>query len=225
MKRLKGRALPEGNCIIVVLPEAEKMTVEKLDTVMSEVERELDERDELREIALKRCREIVRLSSDLIYRMQKGAASREVVDGFRNLKSVVMELNTLLTGNYEVYYSGFVEEALQEYVEATLLRCAVSGKDLPTPAQLKVDASTYVLGLSDLIGEFRRIALNSMIEGRVEEAAHWVNEMERLFVAISRLHYPSKLVHIRKKQDTARAMLDRTRGELATTMASHALRK
>ena len=201
------------------------MTVEKLDTVMSEVERELDERDELREIALKRCREIVRLSSDLIYRMQKGASSREVVDGFRNLKAVVMELNTLLAGNYEVYYSGFVEEALQEYVEATLLRCAVSGKDFPTPSQLKVDASTFVLGLADLIGEFRRIALNSMIEGKVEEAAHWVNEMERLFVAISRLHYPSKLVQIRKKQDTARAMLDRTRGELATTMASHALRK
>ena len=105
------------------------------------------------------------------------------------------------------------------------LRCAVNGKDFPTPSQLKVDASTYVMGMSDLIGEFRRIALNRMIEGKVEEAAEWVNEMERLFVAISRLHYPSKLVQIRKKQDTARAMLDRTRGELATTMASHSLRK
>ncbi len=201
------------------------MTVDKLDAVMSEIERELDERDELREIALKRCREIVRLSSDLIYRMQKGTASKEVVEGFRTLKSIVMELNTLLADNYEVYYSGFVEEALQEYVEATLLRCALAGKDFPAPSQLKVDASTYVLGLSDLIGEFRRIALNSMIDGRVDEAALWVSEMERLFVAISRLHYPSKLVQIRKKQDTARAMLDRTRGELATTMASHALRK
>ncbi len=202
-----------------------QMTVEKLDSVISEIERELDERDELREIALKRCRNIVRLSSDLIYRMQKGDSAKEVVEGFRELKSVVMELNTLLTDNFEVYYSGFVEEALQEYVEATLLRCAVNGKDFPTPSQLKVDASTYVMGMSDLIGEFRRIALNRMIEGKVEEAAEWVNEMERLFVAISRLHYPSKLVQIRKKQDTARAMLDRTRGELATTMASHSLRK
>lgn len=201
------------------------MTVEKLDAVMSEIERELDERDELREISLKRCREIVRLSSDLIYRMQKGAGTKDVVEGFRNLKSVVMELNTLLADSYEVYYSGFVEEALQEYVEATLLRCAVSGKEFPTPSQLKVDASTYVLGMSDLIGEFRRIALNRMIEGNVDDAARWVNEMERLFVAISRLHYPSKLVQIRKKQDTARAMLDRTRGELATSMASHSLKK
>ena len=201
------------------------MTVEKLDAVMSEIERELDERDELREISLKRCREIVRLSSDLIYRMQKDAGTKDVVEGFRNLKSVVMELNTLLADSYEVYYSGFVEEALQEYVEATLLRCAVSGKEFPTPSQLKVDASTYVLGMSDLIGEFRRIALNRMIEGNVDDAAHWVNEMERLFVAISRLHYPSKLVQIRKKQDTARAMLDRTRGELATSMASHSLKK
>jgi predicted translin family RNA/ssDNA-binding protein len=49
--------------------------------------------------------------------------------------------------------------------------------------------------------------------------------MEILFLAISRLHYPSRLTQIRKKQDTARAMLDRTLGELSTAIASRTMKK
>ncbi|MBX8632009.1 MAG: hypothetical protein KIY12_08260 [Thermoplasmata archaeon] len=199
------------------------MVLVNLENVMTEVEKELDERDEIREIAIRKSREIVRNSSDLIYRLHREAEGKDIVEGFRKLKADVMELLTLLEGNSEIYYSGFVEDALQEYVEATLFRCAVTGREMPTHLQMKVDASTYVMGLSDLIGELRRSALDRMLEGNVEAAGRWVEDMDRLFLAISRLHYPSKLTQIRKKQDSARAMLDRTMGELTAAKASHAL--
>ncbi len=198
------------------------MTVfENLDRVVEEVEKDLEEKDELREIAMKTCRQIVRLSSDMIYSLHQHRGRKAIVEGFRELKARVTEVNTLLNEHHEVYYSGFVEDAMQEYVEATLLRAAVEGGSMPMPHQLKVDSSTYVLGLADLIGELRRMALDGMIKGKVREASKWVSEMERLYLAISKLHFPSKVVEIRRKQDIARSLLDRTRGELAVTIASH----
>lgn len=194
--------------------------LENLNAVMEEVEKELDEKDAVREIAIRECREIIRKSSDLIFRMQ-GREREGLVEGFRELKSKVMGLNTLLDEHPDIYYSGFVEEAMQEYVEASVLRNALEGKNLQTPSQLKVNASTYLMGLSDAIGEFRRLALTSMIEGNVEDAARWVDQMEKLFAFLSSITYPAKLVQIRKKQDTARALLDRTRGELANAYAAY----
>lgn len=201
------------------------MALVNFDAVMAEVERELDERDELREIAIRKSREIVRTSSELIFKLHTDRQGRDVVEGFRQLKSSVMELETLLADNWEIYYSGFVEEALQEYVEASLFRCVMTGREIPTHLQMKVDASVYILGLSDLIGELRRAALNSMIDGRIDMAEKLVGDMEILYLAISRLHYPSRLTQIRKKQDTARAMLDRTLGELSTAIASRTMKK
>jgi translin len=201
------------------------MALVNFETAVAEAERELDERDEVREIAIRKSREIVRASSDLIFKLHKQPQAKEVVEGFRQLKTSVMELETLLAGNWEVYYSGFVEEALQEYVEASLFRCVMTGREIPTHVQMKVDASVYILGLGDLIGELRRAALNCMIAGRTAMAERLVSDMEILFLAISRLHYPSKLAQIRKKQDTARAMLDRTLGELSTAIASRAAKR
>lgn len=192
-----------------------------LDKVIEEVELDLEEKDEVRELAMKTCRQILRLSSDMIYALHQSRTDKEIVAGFRELKSKVTDVNDLLKGHYEVYYSGFVEDAMQEYVEAMLLRGAISGDSMPLPHQLKVNSSTYILGLADLIGELRRLALDSMIKGRVKEASRWVAEMERLYMALSRFHFPSKVVEIRRKQDVARSLLDRTRGELAVTAASH----
>ncbi|MCL4317272.1 MAG: translin family protein, partial [Candidatus Thermoplasmatota archaeon] len=102
------------------------MALVNFEAVMAEVERELDERDELREIAIRKSREIVRTSSELIFKLHTDRQGRDVVEGFRQLKSSVMELETLLADNWEIYYSGFVEEALQEYVEASLFRCVMT---------------------------------------------------------------------------------------------------
>jgi translin len=198
---------------------------DNLDEVMEEVENELEEKDEVRELAMKTCRQIVRLSSDLIYMLHRQKKGKNIIEGYRELRAKVTEVNTLLHGHYEVYYSGFVEDAMQEYVEATLLRSAVTGDAMPSPSQLKVDSSTYILGLADVIGEMRRMALDSMIGGNVREASKWVSEMERLYLALSKMHFPGKVVEIKRKQDVARSLLDRTRGELAVTVASYTRKK
>ena len=198
---------------------------ENLNEVVEEIAKDLEEKDEVRELAMKTCRQIIRLSSDMIYALHQHKGEVAILEGFRELKTKVTEVNDLLIDHEEVYYSGFVEDAMQEYVEATLLRTAISGGDMPLPAQLKVNASTYVLGLADLIGEMRRMALDAMIGGKVKDASRWVGEMERLYISLSKFHFPSKVVEIRRKQDVARSLLDRTRGELAVTIASRSTKK
>lgn len=198
---------------------------DNLDEVVSELENQLEEMDEVREIAMRTCRQIVRSSSDMIYALHQHRSEKTIVEGFRELKSRVTEVNTLLRDHREIYYSGFVEDAMQEYVEATLLRAAVTGKSMQSPSQLKVSPTAFALGMADLIGELRRMALDAMIRGKVRDASKWVGEMERLYGALSKFHFPSKVVEIRRKQDVARSLLDRTRGELAVTVASHSTKR
>lgn len=185
---------------------------------MDDLERELNEKDQVREISIRICRDIIRLSSSLIAAMNRGERKKNI-DQVRELKSKVMQLQTLLAEHRDIGCSGFVEDALQEYVEAMLLRAAVEGKPFPSHIQLKVSAAAYLMGLSDLIGEFRRIVLNLIMKRKLRDAKRWMESMEAIYNAIIGLHYPSSLLNLRKKQDVARSMLDRTMGELTTASA------
>ncbi|MEM3852443.1 MAG: hypothetical protein QXP70_05525 [Methanomassiliicoccales archaeon] len=196
------------------------MRLENLGDVMEEVEKELEEKDQVREIAIRLSREIIRLSSEMIFNIVRGAGEKTTVESARTLKSKVIELRTLLEDHADINNAQYVDDAMQEYVEAILLRTAVSGKPLPGPEELRVRAATYVMGLADLIGEFRRIALNKLMERKIKEAEMWLSSMEEAFLAISKLHYPSALVNLRRKQDTARSLIDRTLGEIATASSA-----
>jgi len=45
--------------------------------------------------------------------------------------------------------------------------------------------------------------------------------MERIFLVVSQMHYPSAIVSVRSKQDQLRGVLERTRSDIALAVASH----
>ena len=47
--------------------------------------------------------------------------------------------------------------------------------------------------------------------------------MEELFLVIMRFDYPDAIIQIRRKQDVARSLLEKTRGEVAVALSSAAL--
>ena len=108
-------------------------------------------------------------------------------------------------------------DAFQEVAEALLLEAVVEGRTLPSPSEMGVPVEPYVLGLADLVGEIRRLVLGELSEGRLDVADARLALMEEIYHALMRLEAPRSVVALKPKQDTARALLERTRGEI--TMA------
>lgn len=185
----------------------------KLKEIIEGIRKTLDEADSAREEALKLTREVVRLSGDAV----KAIHRNDLETARQRLKSVqqlVEMIRESLKPYPMLYYSGYVQSAHQEFVEATLLLAYREGREFPSPWDLGVPEADYLLGLGDFIGELRRHFLLLLIDGKVEEAEEVYRFMEELYGELMTLEYPKGLVNIRTKQDQARHILERTLEDL-----------
>lgn len=196
--------------------------VKNLDEVISEIEGRLDEKDEVRELAIKSSRTIARLAGTAIQGMHRGEAMQVAL---QETREEVLKLRSLLDGHPDLFHAGFVENAMQEACEAFLFHSILEARDLPTPKECGVTDTAYLLGLGDVVGELRRCALTALRDGNVSDASHFLERMERILDALMRFDYPTALVALRRKQDIARSLIEKTRGEVAVAARSHELSK
>ena len=188
--------------------------MKNLDKIVDKIEKSIDDKDKVREKALRSSREIIIGCRKAIQCIHQ-ELMREAKSNIKKASTKLQELYNL-TGNYpELYHAGFVENAAQELVEANCLYSIMKGQDLPDPDEMQTTYSSYLLGLCDLVGELRRTALDSIRSGKAKKADNYLNMMEEIYDVIIRFDYPSGLIPIKKKQDMVRNLIERTRGELA----------
>jgi translin len=193
--------------------------VDDLDRIASRLEAELDRKDQLREDAMRQCRGILRASTGAVRAIHQGS------DPAKQIEAAVRDAGKLrqaLEGHPEVYGAGFVEEALQELAEAAIVHAILNGQPLPSPEDVHCPPVPYLLGLGDAVGELRRAALDAMRQARWKDAERWLAWMDRLFDALLRFDQPVAGA-VRRKQDVARSLIEKTRGELTVTMRGKAL--
>ncbi len=194
--------------------------MKNLEDIADRIESRLEEKDQVREVTIKSTRAINRLSGSIVHSIHKGedvrAMMHEAVDEAHRLRS-------LLEDYPEMWASGLVEGSLQELAEAAILLALVNDEDVPDPDEMGLPGTAYLLGLGDVIGELRRFALEHLREGRPNEAVRYLDMMEELFLVIMRFDYPDAIIQIRRKQDVARSLLEKTRGEVAVALSSAAL--
>jgi len=187
----------------------------QLKEIGDNIEEELDEKDSVREIAIKSSRAIIRLASQCIIKMHRG---EDIKDLLRQLKEEVWHLKSLLSNQYpDLLYAGFVQNAFQEYCEALILHAILNGKEIPHPKQIGINYEAYLIGLGDVVGELRREALESLRKEDFSRAENYLKLMEDIYEMLIRFNYPSGLLPLKPKQDTARALIEKTRSEI--TMA------
>lgn len=186
--------------------------MKNLDEITKSIEEVLDEKDAIRELALKSSRTIARLANYAIRSIHRGEDIKEIIEDARE---EVSKLKSALSDHPDLFYSGFVENAHQEFSEACIVHAIRNEQSLPTPAELDVTPSSYLLGLGDVVGELRRFALDALRDGKLAEANEYLDMMEDIYVSLMRFDYPMALVAIKRKQDIARSLLEKTRGEIA----------
>jgi translin len=188
--------------------------MKNLDKIVDKIEKKIDDKDKIREKALKSSREIIigcRKAIQLIHQ----ELMKDALGSIKKANNKLQDLYSLTESHPELHHAGFVENAAQELVEAHCFYNIMKGKELPDPDEIKTTYSSYLMGLCDLVGELRRTALDSIRAGKAKNADNYLTMMEEIYDVIIRFDYPSGLIPIKKKQDMVRNLIERTRGELA----------
>jgi translin len=73
----------------------------------------------------------------------------------------------------------------------------------------------FVLGLADVVGEFRRLALDALREGDVAKGEKCLQTMDEIYVELEALDEAYMLVPgLRRKNDISRRIIESTRGDI-----------
>ena len=186
--------------------------MKNLDAAIEKIEAELDEKDQVREIALKSSRAVVRLSGSAIKDLHRG---EKATHKLAELKDEVSRLSSLLGDHPDLTRTGYVESAFQEYAEVGIVLSLIENDDVPLPEDLGIGSVPYLLALGDTVGELRRFALEGLRRGDTDKANHLLDRMEDIYHALVRFDYPDAIAAVKHKQDVARSLLEKTRGDVA----------
>lgn len=190
------------------------MTMNNLDDIIERIDKHINEKEKIRDEALRFSREIITKCRKAIQFLHREKMS-EADDYINTASKKLIELYGLTEKHPDLFHAGYVENAAQEFVEAYCLSNIMKGEDLPDPDKIQTTYSSYLLGLCDVVGELRRGALDFILQGDAVRANEFLGYMDKIFDAIVSFDYPSGLIPIKRKQDMVRSLIEKTRGELA----------
>jgi translin len=196
-----------------------------LKTILKEGKKELIEINKIRETTQKSMRKTIRLSKQAIFSIhQKKISEAKRLIG--NAKKSIAKLKIIAKDYPEIIFTGMYSATLQEYCEANILLGLIQEKQFITPRELEVPYAEYILGLADVIGEYRRLSLDALREDLVEKGEEYLIKMEEIYLELIAMDEAYMLVHgLRRKCDVARKIIESTRGDITQGIRRKALEK
>jgi translin len=184
-----------------------------------------DAQEKLRERVLQDSRRVVRLAARTIAAMHRG----EQIKASKMLKQTRLEIRKLektIKPELHLRESGTVLAAYQEYCEAAALHSLISKGKLPEPERLGVPYKPYLAAMSNVAGELRRCVLDSIRADDLAAAERALNSMEEIFELLMSFDYPDAVLPgMKRRQDSVRHTLERTRGDFTIALRQQRLEK
>ncbi len=178
-----------------------------------------------RDAAIARSREVIRHCAEGIRAIHR----REWANAEAKLASAQAAANDMRAGisSYpDLYHAGYSQDALKEVVEAFCTYAMIRDQPLPSPESLKVENSTYLNGLAEAATELRRFILDLLRreEGDTAEAERLLTWMDDVYDELVTFDFPDAITGgLRRQTDVVRGVLERTRGDLTTTIQQQRL--
>ncbi len=183
----------------------------------------LADTDRARERALRLSREMIRHCADSIRAIHRGEfdAARGLIG---SAAALVEESGALLKEHPEVYYTGYMQDALKEYVEANAVLAFIQDRPLPSPGELGVGAAPYLGGLADTVGELRRYILDRLRRDDFSRCEDTLAVMDEIYTILVTMDFPDAVTRgLRRSTDMVRGILERTRGDLTVALRQQRL--
>ena len=180
----------------------------------------LDDKHRAREVMLGASRRAIQSSAASIRATHRGefdAALRLAQEALDHLAGA----DVAIAAHPELIGNGPLHDAKKELAEAWLTLALVRGDALPTSERLGVEPSSYLNGLAEAASELRREVLDCLRAGRLERAESLMGAMDDVYSVLVTVDYPDGVTGgLRRTTDALRAVLERTRGDLTTTMVA-----
>ena len=196
-----------------------------LSRISDDVRLRMDGRVAARERALPAARRSIRASANAIRAIHRGErdVAGRLIDESRDC---LREAQQALEAQPEIFYAGFVQDAEKEYAEARLTDALVSDETVPGPEELGIGLAPFLNGMAEAIGEGRRAILDRLRRGEVKEGERILAAMDEIFGVLVTMDYPDAVTgNLRRSTDVARSLVEKTRGDLTTSIVQENLRE
>ena len=117
--------------------------IEALREIVKDVDERLEDKDMVRELAMKSSRTIRRISKEVVQNIHR---NKNTDVSLKEAQEEINKLKSIIEGHPELHQSGFLRNGYQEYAEAHILLSLSKGKKPKSPEELDITPSSYVLG-------------------------------------------------------------------------------
>lgn len=190
----------------------------KLETIAERIRQNFDVRTSKRDEALKQARQLTRacsLAIRAVHRDDKEGMDASLAEA-QNLADTLRED---LKNHPELFFAGYTQDSLKEFVEANVTCALILNQPLQTPEELGVQESTYLNGLAEVVGELRRRTLDILRSGYSQEAERLLGHMDEIYSVLVTMDYPDAITNgLRRQTDLARGIIEKTRGDVTFSL-------
>jgi translin len=192
--------------------------MEKLESIVNGIRAAFESKNAARDAALQRSRTLIRDCANAIRATHRGDWG-DAEELLAMAGEVACALAVDLEPYPDLYYAGYTQDALKEYVEAQVVHAFIRNGALPTPGDLEVEPAAYLKGLAEAASEMRRHALDLMRHNRLERAEEIMGIMDDVYSQLMTVDFPDAITDgLRRTTDMLRGVVERTRGDLTTAM-------
>ena len=195
-----------------------------LESNLNNLSETFDKLNQIRESSLTISRSIVRDCSKSIRYLHRND-TQGAKEFIKNAEKKIIELKKLTSEVSEISFAGYVLDAEREYVEAVIFYVYEMNGIIEPFEKFDVHPSSYIQGIGDAIGEWRRKALDNLKNLELNNAESYLNIMEEGLGILNQLDYPDALTGgLRRYADNARGIIERTRSDVTNAFVNDALR-
>jgi translin len=198
-----------------------------LNTISDGIRAAFIAKNAARDEAIARSRELIRHCAEgirAIHRREWDKADSKLSAA----AAAAAEMRAGVAAYPDLYHSGYTQDALKEVVEAFCTRAIVRDLPLPSPGSLEVEEAAYLNGLAEAATELRRFILDTLRREDPDqaEAERLLEWMDDIYDQLVTFDFPDAITSgLRRQTDIVRGVLERTRGDLTTTVQQQRLQE
>jgi translin len=199
--------------------------MDQLETIVEEIRAEFDAKSAVRDSVLQRSRTLIRYCANAIRATHRGdfdEADELLITAGETAREMVADVEPYP----DLYFAGYTQDALKEYVEAQCVQAFIRDGALPTPAELGVQPPAYLKGLAEAASEMRRYSLDLMRKNELARAEEMLGIMDEVYGQLMTVDFPDAITGgLRRTTDMLRGVVQRTRGDLTTAFRQEMMRE
>jgi len=182
------------------------------------VRAEFEAAHKARETALAACRRTIRACGNAIRATHRRETEAATALG-DEAAAALGQAHEALKPYPALAAAGPLHDAEKEYAEARITAALVTDGALPSHHDLGVSAAAWLNGLAEAASELRRHLLDRLRDGDLPRGEALLGVMGDVYDTLVTIDFPDAITGgLRRTTDALRAVLERTRGDLTTTL-------